>query len=348
MWPTANAQNSLSQPEQDRFLHFEQSLKERWTSDDVFDTVANALPHLVPDAQGAVYTWAGPDRVGRRACSNPVFARMLDELPLAKHRRYDPERPDPTANRATRLEDLYRDDDVGYARYVAEVGRAVGAERVLRVLLYDGMDFVAWVGLIRTGDQPAFNLRDVALLQRAVPLLHSTLASARALSFRRAIGQGMPELVDAMHEAVIVVSGAGVPLYMNNAARRRFPTAPDWIDRCGDRASRDGLPVGVRQIPVDLAGQRVFLVIPEATREAPHAGSTEMQWQQRLGLSPSLARVASLMVEGHTDREISGRLGLKFNSVRTYARRIYAQTGARNRVELARLAARSGAVDWRV
>ncbi len=348
--PTTTARHeSLTPHERDRFSQFEQHLQARWTTDDVFGTVASALPLLVPDAVGAVYTWAGPERVGRRAGSDPAFSRRLDELPLARLRRYDPTRPDASANRAVRLEDLYRGDAVGHARYLDEIGRRLAAERVLRVLLYDGMEFVAWVGLLRRETQPSFDLRDVALLQRAVPLLHGTLASSQALTRRRPAGQGLPELVEAMQEAVVVVCGAGVPIYLNAPARRRFPAPPEWVSRCGDRAGRGGLPVGVRQIPVDVGGHRVYLVIPEADRAgvAPD-GTREVQWQRRVGLSPSLARVASLMVEGYTDREISDRLGLKFNSVRTYARRIYAQTGARNRVELARLAARSGAVDWRV
>ncbi len=51
-------------------------------------------------------------------------------------------------------------------------------------------------------------------------------------------------------------------------------------------------------------------------------------------LPPRLAKVASLVIGGLTDKKIAQRLGLTFSTVRTYVRQIYRRMGVHNRVAL--------------
>lgn len=61
---------------------------------------------------------------------------------------------------------------------------------------------------------------------------------------------------------------------------------------------------------------------------APTCVSTE--------LPPSLARVASAVAEGMSDREVASALAMSLATVRTYMRRIYGRLGVHSRVELTR------------
>lgn len=51
-------------------------------------------------------------------------------------------------------------------------------------------------------------------------------------------------------------------------------------------------------------------------------------------LPPRLAKIASLVIDGLTDKQISQRVGLTFSTVRTYVRQLYRRTGVRSRVGL--------------
>lgn len=51
-------------------------------------------------------------------------------------------------------------------------------------------------------------------------------------------------------------------------------------------------------------------------------------------LPPRLAKIASLVIDGLTDKQIAQRTGLTFSTVRTYVRQIYRRLGVHNRVGL--------------
>ncbi len=52
------------------------------------------------------------------------------------------------------------------------------------------------------------------------------------------------------------------------------------------------------------------------------------------GLPPRLAKIAALVIDGLTDKQISQRVGLTFSTVRTYVRQIYRRMGVHSRVGL--------------
>jgi DNA-binding NarL/FixJ family response regulator len=55
---------------------------------------------------------------------------------------------------------------------------------------------------------------------------------------------------------------------------------------------------------------------------------------QAPALPPRLAKIASLVIDGLTDKQIAQRVGLTFSTVRTYVRQIYRRMGVHSRVGL--------------
>jgi len=51
-------------------------------------------------------------------------------------------------------------------------------------------------------------------------------------------------------------------------------------------------------------------------------------------LPPRLEKIARLVIDGLTDKQIAARVGLTFSTVRTYVRQIYRRMGVHNRVAL--------------
>ncbi|MBL9105141.1 MAG: response regulator transcription factor [Myxococcales bacterium] len=51
-------------------------------------------------------------------------------------------------------------------------------------------------------------------------------------------------------------------------------------------------------------------------------------------LPPRLAKVAGLVIDGLTDKQIAQRIGLTFSTVRTYVRQVYRRLGVHSRVGL--------------
>jgi DNA-binding NarL/FixJ family response regulator len=54
-----------------------------------------------------------------------------------------------------------------------------------------------------------------------------------------------------------------------------------------------------------------------------------------LALSPRETQIADLIVQGRSNLEIAGELGLTLNTVKTYTKRILSKLGARDRVQVA-------------
>ena len=74
--------------------------------------------------------------------------------------------------------------------------------------------------------------------------------------------------------------------------------------------------------------------------EPQDAASTA--WAGRWSLPPRLARVALLMMQGLSDRQIGESLGLANATIRTYVREIYGRASVNNRTALLRAALGGG------
>jgi DNA-binding CsgD family transcriptional regulator len=177
------------------------------------------------------------------------------------------------------------------------------------------------------------------LLRRCAPELQHCLSSqaAFAASFRSSLGAS--GLLEAISGPAFLLTRQGIPLACNAPAKETFERWPGWLR---GSVRDEAMPNGVNVIPMKLGEVDMDLVLAKALENADDDSERRDgmigEWSANVGLTPSLQRVANLMVEGLSDRLIAEQLGLTFNSVRTYARRIYATTGVKNRVELTRLA----------
>ena len=198
-------------------------------------------------------------------------------------------------------------------------------------------DVTCWLSL--DGDDRSSFDEACALLRRCAQEIQHCLSSqaAFAASFRSSLGAS--GLLEAISEPAFLVTRQGIPLACNAPAKETFERWPGWLSAS---VNGDSMPSGVNVIPMKLGEVDMDLVLAKALENAesePGRGEgLNGDWSANIGLTPSLQRVANLMVEGLSDRLIAEQLGLTFNSVRTYARRIYATTGVKNRVELTRLA----------
>jgi DNA-binding NarL/FixJ family response regulator len=128
----------------------------------------------------------------------------------------------------------------------------------------------------------------------------------------------LERVLEAVYQPVWLVEGSGRILHCNAAARAAaYELSADDLDDPRFAVSR-----------VAIAGQTIdaaVLSLVVARNVPPHPP-----------LPPSLARVASLVARGLTDKDIAAELDTPLSTVRTYVRRIYTRLGVRSRVELAR------------
>lgn len=170
------------------------------------------------------------------------------------------------------------------------------------------------------------------VLERLAAVLEQDTAIARLLRY------GHPELallgsaLDGLDQPAFLFTRAGVPVMANTAGHRAFDGCPAWVHAHLAKPETD-LSRAAEVTPIDVGGLPLLLVAPR-----PDGPDAALFWREQYDLSPALARVAGLLAAGRTDREISERTGLTYNSVRTYVRRIYSRLEVGSRAELARLA----------
>jgi DNA-binding CsgD family transcriptional regulator/GAF domain-containing protein len=154
--------------------------------------------------------------------------------------------------------------------------------------------------------------------------------------------------------AVVVADPAALDLERNAAARRLLSEIVDGEGRLLELLARPAGPERhVRRLAVELVGggtgelygrlQRVGG--PEAGLVAvlELRGDHERIAPQRLaGLTPRERDVATLVVEGLTDREIAARLALSRHTVGQHTGQIYRKLGVRSRAQLIAFLLRGG------
>ena len=111
----------------------------------------------------------------------------------------------------------------------------------------------------------------------------------------------LTELLQGYRRPAVVTTEQGTVVCMNAAAMRSIDRKP------GEES--EGIPADPKAL--------------ESTNNTP-----EPQ------LPPRLAKIARLVISGCTDKQIAGRTGLSFSTVRTYVRQIYRRIGVHSRVEL--------------
>lgn len=330
--------DDLHDDERDPSVRFEETLRGLCLSMDPRQAVVDSLRRVLPTARARLYCldeqaqsghWfcAGTDaHLGAAGILTERCRVSLSDFPLLQpsYVRFD--------------EPGKRDD------LVAALARMSGnafAHGAVHMTVRAGPGTLAWLSM--DADAEGCLERGLALLQQHAKTVAHCLSSQAAFASSFQSSLGASGLLEAISEPAFLMTREGIPLACNTTAKRSYENWPGWLGP----ARRPGeLPEGVNVIPMRLGEVDMDLVLAKSMARASTAppggevgaGSHAKSWSAELGLTPSLQRVADLMVKGLSDRLIAEELGLTFNSVRTYARRIYALTGVRNRVELTRLA----------
>ena len=110
-------------------------------------------------------------------------------------------------------------------------------------------------------------------------------------------------------------------VFCNRAARQRYAKPPAWLARLSDPNAI--VDFAHRGVAVELSLGRFYVLV-----EGDSASLRD--------LPPSLHRIAVLISQGLTDKEIAGETCLSIYTVRTYVRRIFERLGVNSRAELTR------------
>lgn len=145
----------------------------------------------------------------------------------------------------------------------------------------------------------------------------------------------LAELLQGFRRPAAVIDEQGAVVYTNAAALHRLEQPPRTAP---ERAPSD--LQGWRRLATFTAEDRSFyLTMPDDSSQEPSPTLP--------ALPPRLAKIASLVVSGYTDKQISARTGLSFSTVRTYVRQVYRRMGVHNRVALVHIFNRDEALPRR-
>ena len=173
---------------------------------------------------------------------------------------------------------------------------------------------------------------------QARELLEEELGLARSYGLRGALGAALHacaviegELKDTerLEEAVEVLDGADAPLELSRALH----SLGGALRRRGDRvASREPL-----RRALDLAHDCGALALERRIHEellASGARPRRAASKGRDSLTPSERRIAELVVQGHTNRDVAETLFVTKSTVEWHLKRVYQKVGVRSREEL--------------
>lgn len=158
-------------------------------------------------------------------------------------------------------------------------------------------------------------------LEMSRGLMHPAGSARSDMASPSSLGTILTELLHGFRRPAVVIDEHGTVLYTNAAAIHALESRP----RTPDPSPMD--LQGWRRLATFTAEDRSFcLAMPDHSSREPSPPLP--------ALPPRLAKIASLVVSGCTDKQISARTGLSFSTVRTYVRQVYRRLGVHNRVAL--------------
>lgn len=308
----------------------QRALAGTWEDDEPLSAAEKALRGLLPARTSAIYTVDGDGALASLYSNLPQAEGAARELLVAGLQRYRMRGRDRFANHAVDDTVLYAEDEAGYAAFVGHVrAHGLDVDHALRVVVQHDARTCGWIGVMRSAADGRFTANDRAMLQHVVPQLESIVTAAHVLDAGRLRGLDLNAVLDAFDEPALVCSESGQVITVNDRARRRYPTTPEWLEH----SVRVGTDATAKVTPLRIDERKLLLVVPRPIRDR----SQDMQAAPTShDLPPYLAGVVELMMEGLSDRQIADKSGRSYNTVRTYVRRLYARYGVSNRMQLLR------------
>ena len=282
--------------------------------------------------------------------------------------------------------DLYTEEELKTSPAYNEGARRLGSQNGLNVR-FDGPGgmHIVWATAdpVATGGWQSAELR---LIEYLLPHIRQFVRIRQALAGAGALGAGLAGLLENSRIGVIHLDRGGRVVAMNARARDilrrgdglfdRSGTLHAWLPADHDRLQRllkRALPalwgepptsgymtvkragsrarLGLHVNPVnggqtDFGGRWVtalVLVVDPASR--PRIDPVRVA--TTLGLTPSEGRVAALLAEGRSVREIAAATGYQESYVRWLLKQVYKKQGLSGQVALVRLVLATDALPWR-
>lgn len=223
------------------------------------------------------------------------------------------------------------DDDEGASAASTEPAASglPGLTDRARVVVYEGQEFVGWLGALRAEGSPRFSRRQRERLGRYLPELKRALLKAHQIE-QRQLQRGT---------AYVLLTADGVPVNASDAAA-------GWLAHDGmlgdliDAVAR--LERGEAVAPTRLlrAAQAEVVALREPAQQARYLAvlrlAPTLTRAPDASLSAAQRQVAEQAARGNTVDEIAALVGRTPQTVRSYLREAYRRLGVNNRVALAR------------
>ena len=205
--------------------------------------------------------------------------------------------------------------------------RHIGLAYHLRAAAWSGEAPIGHVVAWRRAVEGGFDMVDHARLAAALPQLARLMQAHRAV--RTGNGIGVTRALDAFDQPAFLLLECAVA-HTNPSARMSYPALPDWLRSMGTNPEALGAVATITRMDIDSSD--FALVIPRCAACRCSALDT---------LSPPLRRVAELLGEGWSDKEIALMTNQPLATVRTYVTRVMAKLGVRSRGQITRMMRRS-------
>ena len=250
----------------------------------------------------------------------------------------------------------------------------------------DGPDVssIVWT-LMDSTEAGGWGASQTAMIERLLPHLRHFVAVRQALVGAQALRAGLAELLDNGRIGVIHLDRGGAVVAANDRAvdvlrrgdgllddggalRARLPADDDRLQKLLARALprlgahppaggsmtvrrvSNSAPLGIHVSPLgggsaDLDGRRVaaWVVVVDPARRPP---IDPKRVSEALGLTPSESRVAALLSEGRTVKEVARSAGFQEDYVRWLLKQAYRKGGLSGQVALASRVLAIDAMPW--
>jgi DNA-binding CsgD family transcriptional regulator len=204
-------------------------------------------------------------------------------------------------------------------------------------------------------DDASFTSSELAVGRMVLPLMDDLEAARRAIDDLGTNTKALAVALDLLPVAAIVLDAAGRYLTSNAAARSLFggSAVPAAIIEAAAHGLRAGTertitavarPNGtlLRVVPAEISsrgsggsppGPGVAFLMPPGGIPVP-----EESLVSRCGLSPTQAKVAGLVAQGLTNKEIAARLGISPETVHKHLNAVFQRMGVNTRAAVVALA----------
>lgn len=212
----------------------------------------------------------------------------------------------------------------GYALFY----RPFGLTSQLRTLLYDGAEFIAWLGVLRHADRAPLGCAERLALDRVAGAAQDALVTMRRAE-RAALAGRVPAHLVFDPGGELRFASAEVKDWLDSGRRGQLGELVRHVARGGGRAVRwvSQARASCHRIVGD-GGEAFYVNLSAgaAVRVDPTAA-----------LSPRRREIAEYAAAGATAKEIAQALGISPHTVRQHLKSVYRQLRVASRLELARV-----------